>query len=148
MESFKDFEKYITVYITIDGLFLIDNDEDKNLKLKIDLSKFKYHINMKKDDIVKCDIIRSYIEENVKKYIIQKIKEKDINVIEVSKKYDVPVKNILYTIFINNRIDNIDILWSSSSLKEFLYVPLEHYLDNQEDSLYLRTKKFKFTKSF
>jgi 2-hydroxy-3-keto-5-methylthiopentenyl-1-phosphate phosphatase len=148
MESFKDFEKYITVYITIDGLFLIDNDEDKNLKLKIDLSKFKYHINMKKDHIVKCDIIRSYIEENVKKYIIQKIKEKDINVIEVSKKYDVPVKNILYTIFINNRIDNIDILWSSSSLKEFLYVPLEHYLDNQEDSLYLRTKKFKFTKSF
>lgn len=148
MESFKDFEKYITVYITIDGLFLIDKDEDKNLKLKIDLSKFKYHINMKKDDIVKCDIIRSYIEENVKKYIIQKIKEKDINVIEISKKYDVPVKNILYTIFINNRIDNIDILWSSSSLKEFLYVPLEHYLDNQEDSLYLRTKKFKFTKSF
>jgi len=146
----KDFEKYITVYVYIDGLFLIDNEEDKKMKLNIDLYNFQYHVKKEElsQEVIKCNILQNYIEESVKKYIIKKIKEKNINVIEISKKYEIPVKNILYTLFINNRIDNIDILWSSSSLKEFLYIPLEHYLDNQEDSLYLKTKKFKFTKSF
>jgi hypothetical protein len=66
----------------------------------------------------------------------------------MSRKNSIPIKNILYTIFINNRIDNIDIIWSSSSIKEFKYVPIKHYLEYEEDTLNLKTKKFKFKKSF
>jgi hypothetical protein len=138
----KDFDKFINVVIIVNGLFLINNEEDKYVTLKINMSDFE---NNKKEN---CDIFKPYIEEKIKKYIVQKIKEKSINVVELSRQNNIPVKNILYSIFINNRIDNIEIIWSSSSIKEFRYIPIKHYLDYEEDTLYLKTKKFKFKKSF
>lgn len=138
----KDFDKFININVYINGLFLIENEEDKNVSLKINLSNFESH---KKDNI---DVFKNYIEDKVKKHIIKKIKEYSINIVEMSRNQKIPVKNILYSTFINNRIDNIEIIWSSSSIKEFKYVPIKHYLDYEEDSLNLRTKKFKFKKSF
>lgn len=138
----KDFDKFININVYINGLFLLEKEEDKNVSLKINLSNFESH---KKDNI---DIFKNYIEDKVKKHIVKKIKEHSINIVEMSRKQDIPVKNILYSTFINNRIDNIEIIWSSSSIKEFKYVPIKHYLDYEEDSLNLRTKKFKFKKSF
>ena len=138
----KDFDKFININIYINGLFLIDDEEDKIVSLKINLSNFE---NYKKDN---CEVFKTYIEEQVKKHIIKKIKEKCYNIVEMSRKHKIPIKNILYSIFINNRIDNIDIIWSSSSIKEFKYVPIKHYLEYEEDTLNLRTKKFKFKKSF
>ena len=76
------------------------------------------------------------------------MKEKCKNVVEMSIKYNIPVKNILDCIFINNKIDNIEIQWSSSSLKEFLYVPIKHYIDYHENNLILKTEDFKFNKYF
>jgi hypothetical protein len=138
----KDFDKFININVYINGLFLIENEEDKEFSLKINLSNFESH---KRDNI---DIFKNYIEDKVKKHIVKKIKENSGNIVEISRKQNIPVKNILYSTFINNRIDNIEIIWSSSSIKEFKYVPIKHYLDYEEDSLNLRTKKFKFKKSF
>jgi hypothetical protein len=138
----KDFDKFINVNIYINGLFLIDKEEDKLIKFKINISNFENH---KKES---CDTIRQYIEEKIKKYIVKKIKENCSNIIKISRDHKIPIKNILYSIFINNRIDNIDIIWSPSAIKEFRYVPIKHYLEFEEDSLYLKTKKFKFKKSF
>jgi hypothetical protein len=138
----KDFDKFINVNIFINGLFLIKKDEDKCMNLKINMSTFQ---NYKKEN---CDIFKTFIEEEIKKYVIKKIKENCNNLVELSRKNNVPVKNILYSYFINNRVDNIDIIWSSSTIKEFKYIPIKHYLDNEEDTLYLKTKKFKFKKSF
>ena len=137
----RDFDKFINVNIIINGLFLI-KDEDKIINMKLNLSNFENH---KKEN---CSIFKPFIEDKIKKYIVKKIKENSCNVIELSRKNNIPVKNILYSIFINNRIDNIDIVWSASSIKEFEYVPIRHYLDYEEDTLYLKTKKFKFKKSF
>ena len=138
-----DFDKFININIYINGIFLIDKDEDKTLTLKINMASFK---NYKKEN---CDIIKTYIEEKIKKYVVKKIKENcNSNIIEISRKNKMPVKNILYSSFINNRIDNIEIIWSGSAIKEFKYVPVKHYLDYEEDTLYLKTKKFKFKKSF
>ena len=138
----KDFDKYININIYINGLFLIQKDEDKMITLKINMNNFK---NYKKEN---CDVFKSYIEEKTKKYVIKKIKENCNNVIEMSRKNKIPIKNILYSVFINNRIDNIEIIWSASSIKEFKYVPIKHYLDYEEDTLYLKTKQFKFKKIF
>jgi len=138
----KDFNKFLKLNIYINGLFLIDKEEDKTFTLNLNISDFE---NYKKEN---CDIFRLFIEEKIKKYIVKKIKENCINIVELSRKYNIPIKNILYSIFINNRIDNIEIIWSSSSIKEFRYVPIKHYLDFEEDTLYLKTKKFKFKKSF
>jgi hypothetical protein len=138
----KDFDKFIIINIYINGLFLIEKDEDRLLTLKMNISNFE---NYKKDN---CEVFKEYIEEKVKKYIICKIKEKNINIVNLSRNNKIPIKNILYTIFINNRIDNIEIIWSSSAIKEFKYVPIKHYLENDEDTLYLKTKRFKFKKSF
>lgn len=138
----KDFDKFINVNVYINGLFLIDQEEDRLVTFKINLSNFQNH---KKEC---CDIIRPYIENKVKKHIVKKIKENSMNIVEMSRKYKIPIKNILYSMFINNRIDNIDIIWGASSIKEFRYVPVKHYIDFEEDSLYLKTSKFKFKKSF
>ena len=138
----KDFDKYININIYIDGLFLIEKEEDKKLTVKINLSNF---INNKKE---KCKIFRDYVEDKIKKYIILKIKENCKNIVDLNKKYGISIKNILHSYFINNRIDNIEVIWSGSAIKEFEYVPIKHYIEYQEDELYLKTKKFKFKKSF
>jgi len=138
----RDFDKFMNVQIYINGLFLIENEEDKLMPLKINISNFQ---NYKKDT---CEVFRNYVEEKVKKHIIMMIKKNCTNVIEISKKHSIPVKNVIYSLFINNRIDNIEIIWSGSALKEFKYVPINHYLDYHEDTLYLKTKKFKFKKTF
>jgi len=146
MKSFdkddKDFDKFINVNICINGLFLIETEEEKVLSLKINISNFE---NYKKET---CDIFRPYIEEKIKKHIVLMIKEKCANIVELSRKNSIPIKNILYSVFINNRIDNIEILWSGSSIKEFKFVPITHYLQYHQDTLYLKTNKFKFKKSF
>jgi hypothetical protein len=138
----KDFDKFINVNIYINGIFLIETDEDKLFSLRINVSNFE---NYKKET---CEVFRNFLEEKIKKYVIRKIKERCNNIIELSRSKKIPIKNILYSYFINNRIDNIDIIWSSSSLKEFKYIPAKHYLENHEDILFLKTKKFKFKKSF
>ena len=138
----KDFDKFINVNIYINGIFLIETEEEKMLQLRINVSNFQ---NYKKEN---CEAFRLYLEEKIKKYVIVKIKENCNNIIELSKRKKIPIKNILYSYFINNRIDNIDIIWNSSSLKEFKYVPIKHYLENHEDILLLKIKKFKFKKSF
>jgi len=146
MKSFdkddKDFDKFINVNICINGLFLIETEEEKVLSLKINISNFE---NYKKET---CDIFRPYIEEKIKKHIVLMIKDKCNNIVELSRKNSIPIKNILYSVFINNRIDNIEILWSGSSIKEFKFVPITHYLQYHQDTLYLKTNKFKFKKSF
>ena len=138
----KDFDKSITVNIYINGIFLIETEEDKLFSLRINVSNFE---NYKKET---CEVFRNFLEEKIKKYIIRKIKESCNNIIELSRNKKIPIKNILYSYFINNRIDNIEIIWSPSSLKEFKYIPVKHYLENHEDILFLKTKKFKFKKSF
>ena len=138
----KDFDKFILVNVYINGLFLLEKDDDKLISIKINISAFE---NYKKD---LCEVFRLFIEDKIKKHIVKKIKDNTNNIVELSRKNNIPIKNILYSIFINNRIDNIDIIWSSSAIKEFKYVPIRHYLENEEDSLNLKTKKFKFKKSF
>ena len=136
----KDFERFITVQVYVNGIFILETEEEKFLTFKIDLINFQ---NYKKD---KCSIFKNFLEDNIKKYIIRKIKEKCSNVIEFKKKYNIPCKNIIHSLFINNRIDSIEIIWSGSSIKEFDYVPASHYIKYQDDLLILNTKKFKFTK--
>ena len=136
----KDFDKYINVIIYINGLFLIESEEDKTISLKINVSNFE---NYRRET---CDVFRDYVEEIIKKHIVSVIKKNCGNIIELSKKHGIPIKNVLHSIFINNRIDNIDILWSGSSIKEFKYIPITHYLENHEDIMYLKTKNFKFKK--
>ena len=135
------FEKYINIYINIECLFLIENKSDVNFTFKIDLIKFN------NCDKCKCDVLRDEIEKNTKKYIIKKIKENVSNVVEVSEKYGTPVKNILFALFLNENLSNIELIWSSSSLKEFKYVPTNHYIDNPEDSLNLRVNNIKFIRN-
>ena len=140
--TFKNFDKFVNINVYINNFFFIDNENEKFLNLKINISNFEYC----KEN--KCDILKKYIEDKVKKHLICKIKEKCTNIVDISKKFNIPIKNVLYSYFINNRIDNIEIIWSSSAIKEFEYVPIQHYLNHQDDVLYLKTKKFKFLKKF
>ena len=138
----KGFDRYIDINIYIYGLFILDDDNDILLKIKLNTSQFIGHED---ENFI---IFKEYIEEEVKKYIILKMKEKCDNVVEISLKYNIPVQNILNCIFINNKIENIEIQWSSSSLKEFLYVPIKHYIDYHENNLILKTEDFKVKKYF
>lgn len=137
-----DFNKFINIHIYINGMILLEKEEDKLLLLKLNVANFDNY----KDN--NCNILQTFIENKIKKYIITKIKSSNINIVEFSRKNNIPIKNILYTFFINNKINNIDIIWSSSSIKEFKYVPIKHYLEHNEDTLILNTSKFKFKKSF
>jgi hypothetical protein len=137
-----DFNKFINIHIYINGMILLEKEEDKLLLLKLNVANFDNY----KDN--NCNILQSFIENKIKKYIITKIKSSNINIVDFSRKNNIPIKNILYTFFINNKINNIDIIWSSSSIKEFKYVPIKHYLEHNEDTLILNTSKFKFKKSF
>jgi hypothetical protein len=134
----EDFESNIKINIQIDGLVFLEN-EDK-----------MYELYIKKNDIVEqnetLEIMRPYIETKLKKYIIKKIKENVSNVVELSRKYNIPVKNILYCYFINNRIENIEIQWGGLAIKEFRYVPLRHYVEYPQETILLKMKGLKFKK--
>ena len=136
------FDRYIDIHIYIYGLFILEEETDNIFHLKLNVSQFQNH------EGELFGIFRDHIEKELKIYIITKIKEKCTNIIDLSMKYDVSVKNILHTLFINNKYDNIEIEWSSSSLKEFLYVPIKHYLEYHEDTLLLKTSSFKIKKYF
>ena len=136
------FDRYIDINIYIYGLFILEDEEDTLFKLKFNVSQFNEH----KDELF--GIFKNYIEKEVKIYVVKKIKEKCNNIIELSINHNISVKNILHTIFINNKLENIEIEWSSTSLKEFLYVPIQHYLDYPEDTLLLKINTFKFKKYF
>ncbi len=134
----EDFESYIKINIQIDGFVFLEN-EDK-----------MYELYIKKSDIVEenetLEMMRPHIEMKLKKYIITKIKEKVTNVVELSRKYHIPVKHVLYCYFINNRIENIEIQWGGLAMKEFRYVPLKHYLEYSQETILLKMKGLKFKK--
>ena len=132
-----DFEQNILVHIYYDKIILL-NENEKYFQIKLNLNEFKNYLD------TTCEIFKYKIEKLMKEDIIQKLKGKIHNVVEISRKYNIPVKNLLYTLFINNRIDNIEIIWSSSALKEFTYIPIKHYIENQDDSLVLKVKSIKW----
>ncbi len=132
-----DFEQNILVHIYYDKIALLNEDE-KHLQIKLNVNEFQNYLNER------CEIFKYKIENLIKEDIVKKLKGKINNVVEISRKYNIPVKNLLYTLFINNRIDNIEIIWSSSALKEFTYIPIKHYIENQDDSLVLKVKSIKW----
>lgn len=137
-EYSNDFDRFINITIYIFGINLLNNDENFNMNMKIsteDIKKYKNNF---------FEVFRDKIENEVKKFIVKKIKDSYINVIDISKKNNISLNNIVQCIFINNKIQNIHIEWSSSSLKEFLYVPNKHYLIYFEDNIFLKTSKIKF----
>jgi len=140
-EYSNDFDRFINISIYIYGLNLLNNCDYIKMNMKISVQDLKQNENEY------FDIFRLKIENEVKKFIVQTIKEQKQNIIEMSKKNNISLHNIVQCLFINNKIDNILIEWSSSSLKEFLYVPNKHYLIYFEDDLMLKTKKICFNYS-
>jgi hypothetical protein len=136
----KDFDKFINIQILIDGIYFLEKEEDRTFKMNLRYSDFEIFQD------AKMDILRHKIEEKTKKYIIKQIKENCHNTVEIARKYNIPVKNMLYCYFINNRIDNIELIWSSSSIKEFNYIPVKHYLDYNDDFVLLKVKGLKLKK--
>jgi hypothetical protein len=132
-----DFEQNILVHIYYDGIILLEKEE-KYFQIKLNIQEFSNYMNET------CEVFKYKIEEQMKNDLIQKLKSKIKNVVEISRKYKIHVKNILHTRFINNRTYNIDIIWSPSAMKEFNYVPIKHYLDHPDDSLTLKVKGIKF----
>ena len=137
-EYSNDFDRFINISIYIYGLNLLNNCDYIKMNMKISVQDLKQNENEY------FDIFRLKIENEVKKFIVQTNKEQKQNIIEMSKKNNISLHNIVQCLFINNKIDNILIEWSSSSLKEFLYVPNKHYLIYFEDDLMLKTKKICF----
>ena len=140
-EYSNDFDRFINISIFIYGLNLLNNCDYIKMNMKINVQDLKQNENEY------FDIFRLKIENEVKKFIVHTIKEQKQNIIEMSKKNNISLHNIVQCLFINNKIDNILIEWSSSSLKEFLYVPNKHYLIYFEDDLMLKTKKICFNYS-
>lgn len=134
----KDFENFITIQIYLNGFLFFENEEEKYFKMNIPLREFE---SVQEE---KIEIFKPLIEEKIKKYMISKIKEKCTNVVSMSRKLNIPVKHILHCYFINNRIDNIEIIWSGAAMKEFRYVPNHHYLEYKDDFIFLKIKGFKF----
>ena len=137
-EYTNDFDRFINVTIYIFGINLLSNNENINMNMKISIE------DLKKYSDKNFEIFQDKIENEVKKFIVKKIKENHLNVVDISKKNNISLNNIVQCIFINNKIQNIHIEWSSSSMKEFLYVPNKHYLIYFEDDLLLKTKRIKF----
>ena len=132
-----DFEQNILVHIYYDKIALLNEDE-KYFQIKLNVNEFQNYIN------VNCEVFKYKIENLMKEDIIQKLKKKINNVVEISRKHKIPVKNLLYTLFINNRIDNIEIIWASSAIKEFTYIPIKHYIQNKDDSFILKVKSIQW----
>ena len=134
----NDFDRFINLTIYIYGINLLNDNEDNVMDMKISIQ------DIKKNKNTTFDIFRKKIENEVKKFIVTKLKENCTNIVDISKNNNISLHNIVQCLFINNKIDNIFIEWSSSSLKEFLYVPNNHYLIYFEDNILLKTKKVNF----
>lgn len=134
----NDFDRFINLTIYIYGINLLNDNDNNVMDMKISIQEIKKNKNNT------FEIFRKKIEDEVKKFIVTKIKENCTNIVEISKNNNITLHNIVQCLFINNKIDNIFIEWSSSSLKEFLYVPNNHYLIYFEDNILLRTKKVNF----
>tara|TARA_B110000483_G_scaffold218260_2_gene271439 strand:- start:1036 stop:1506 length:471 start_codon:yes stop_codon:yes gene_type:complete len=134
----NDFDRFINLTIYIYGINLLNDNDNNVMDMKISIQEIKKNKNNT------FEIFRKKIEDEVKKFIVTKIKENCTNIVEISKNNSITLHNIVQCLFINNKIDNIFIEWSSSSLKEFLYVPNNHYLIYFEDNILLRTKKVNF----
>ena len=134
----NDFDRFINLTIYIYGINLLNDIENNVMEMKISVQDLQKN----KDDTF--EVFRHKIENEVKKFIVSKIKDNCTNVVEISKNNNILLHNIVQCLFINNKIDNICIEWSSSSLKEFLYVPNNHYLLYFEDNILLKTKKISF----
>lgn len=135
----NDFDRFINITIYINGVQLIDNDNDMKFNIQLSIDELEKNKN------THFKVFKETIEHQVKKYVVQKIKENCSNVIEISKKYEISLKNIVKCIFINNKIEHLVIEWSPSSMKEFMYVPNHHYLTYFEDNIYLKINKIKFS---
>jgi hypothetical protein len=136
-DNSNDFDRFINLTIYIYGINLL-NDKDMIMNMNINIQDIKKNKNNT------FDVFRTKIEDEVKKFIVIKMKENYLNVVEISKNNNISLHNIIQCLFINNKIDNIYIEWSSSSLKEFLYVPNNHYLLYFEDNIMLKTSKVTF----
>lgn len=134
----NDFDRFINLTIYIYGINLLNDNDNNVMDMKISIQEIKKNKNNT------FEIFRKKIEDEVKKFIVTKIKENCTNIVEISKNNNISLHNIVQCLFINNKIDNIFIEWSSSSLKEFLYVPNNHYLIYFEDNILLKTKKVNF----
>ena len=137
-EYSNDFDRFINLSIYIYGINLLNDNNYIKMNMKISIQ------DIKKFEHENFEVFKDKIENEVKKFIVKNIKEKSQNIVEISKNNNIQLNNIVKCIFINNKIDNISIEWSSSSLKEFLYVPNKHYLIYFEDDLLLKTKKIYF----
>ena len=137
-EYSNDFDRFINLTIYIYGINLLNDNNYIKMNMKISIQ------DIKKFEHENFEVFKDKIENEVKKFIVKNIKEKSQNIVEISKNNNIQLNNIVKCIFINNKIDNISIEWSSSSLKEFLYVPNKHYLIYFEDDLLLKTKKIYF----
>ena len=137
-EYSNDFDRFINLTIYIYGINLLNDNNYIKMNMKISIQ------DIKKYEHENFEVFKHKIENEVKKFIVRNIKEKSHNIVELSKNNNIQLNNIVKCIFINNKIDNISIEWSSSSLKEFLYVPNKHYLIYFEDDLLLKTKKIYF----
>ncbi len=132
-----DFEQNVMVHVYYDGIVLFD-EEDKYFEMKLNTRDFK---GAERDT---CELLKYRIEQKVKEDLVKKLRGKIDNVVRVSRKTGIPVKYLLNTYFLNNRHQQIEIIWSPSAIKEFTYVPLQHYITHQEDSLILKIRDIKF----
>jgi hypothetical protein len=132
-----DFEQNVIVHVYYDGIVLFD-EEDKYFEMKLNMRDFH---GVHKDT---CQLLKYRIEQKVKEDLVKKLRSKIDNVVRVSRKTGIPVKYLLNTYFLNNRHQQIEIIWSPSAIKEFTYVPLQHYITHQEDSLILKIRDIKF----
>ena len=82
--------------------------------------------------------------------IIRTYSNSELNIYVVKKQEDMRIDLVMLSMYIQDvyTLDNIDIIWSGSAIKEFTYVPTNHYLEHQEDILLLKTMKFKFKSNF
>ena len=133
-----DFEEYVMVHIYLDGIVLFESQEERYCTIRLSLNEVE---GWREE---KCEILRHTIEDRFKVSLAERLRSKIQNVVETSRKYDLPVKRIIQTYFINQRYDHMKIEWSPSAKKEFQYVPMKHYLENRQDSLILKVQSVSF----
>ena len=82
-EYSNDFDRFINISIYIYGLNLLNNCDYIKMNMKISVQDLKQNENEY------FDIFRLKIENEVKKFIVQTIKEQKQNIIEMSKKNNI-----------------------------------------------------------